>query len=98
MKWSIHRVELVVIWIEAISHSRYIEFLVTVIVFSYIRIYYWVLKRITMSENLNSILLNKTNHHLAWPEYLQKQLKKMGRNYLRMCTPVLFFDCLTFFF
>ena len=73
-----------VISIEAISHLRYIEFLVTVIVFSYIRVYYWVLKKVTMSENLSSILLNKTNHHLAWPEYLQNILKKMGRNYQRM--------------
>ena len=75
MKWSIHRVGLVVIWIEAISHSQYTEFLVTitVILFSYIRVYYWVLKRVAMSENLSSVLLNKTNHHLAWPEYLQEQ-------------------------
>ena len=64
-----------VIWIEAISHSQYNEFLViiTVIIFSYIRVYYWVLKRVAMSENLSSVLLNKTNHHLAWPEYLQEQ-------------------------
>ena len=56
-----------VIWIEAISRSRYIEFLVTVIVVSYIRVYYLGITKVTMSENLSSILLNKTNHHLAWP-------------------------------
>ena len=60
------------VYIEAISHSQYIEFLVTVVIFCYIRVYYWVLKKLAMLENLSSILLNKTNHHLAWPEYLQK--------------------------
>ena len=71
MKWSIHRVELVVIWINTITHSHHIEFLftVTVIIFSYIRVYYSVLNRDTIY--LSSILLNKTNHHLASPEYLQ---------------------------
>ena len=61
-----------VIWIEAISHSRHIEFLfiVTVIKPSCTRVYYWLLKRVTVSENLSSILLNKTNQHSAWPEYL----------------------------
>ena len=66
--------------------------------FANIRVYYWVLKKVTLSENLSSVLLNKTNHNLAWPECLQKQLKKMRRNYQRMCTPMLFFYCLSFFF
>ena len=88
------------IWIEAMSHSRYIEFLftVTVIIFSHIRVYYWVLKRVKMSENLKSVLLIKAKHYLAWPAYLQKELKMMGRDYQRTCTRVLFFCCLSFFF
>ena len=74
-----------VIWIEAISRSRYIEFLVTVIVVSYIRVYYLVLllgiMKVTMSENLSSILLNKTNHHLAWPvspKAIEEDRKKLS--------------------
>ena len=50
-----------------------------------------------MSEDLSSILLNKTNHHLTWPGFLQKQLKKIGKNCERMYTPMLFLYCLPFF-
>ena len=70
-----------VIWIEAISRSRYIEFLVTVIVVSYIRVYYLGITKVTMSENLSSILLNKTNHHLAWPvspKTIEEDRKKLS--------------------